>query len=49
MNRYMEFLNRKIKEVKEYWTWSEAVRLLELDEAEQMLLCLLWTYSKEYG
>lgn len=49
MNRYMEFLNRKTKEVKEYWTWSEAVRLLELDETEQMLLCLLWTYSKEYG
>lgn len=32
MSRYIEFLNKKIKEVKEYWTWSEAERLLELDE-----------------
>ena len=49
MSHYMEFLNNKIKEVKEYWTWSEVEKLLDLEEAEQRLLCFLWTYSKEYG
>ena len=49
MSHYMEFLNKKIKEVKEYWTWSEVEKLLDLEEAEQRLLCFLWTYSKEYG
>ena len=49
MSHYKEFLNKKIKEVKEYWTWTETEKILELDQIEQLLLCLLWTYSKEFG
>ena len=48
MRTYTEVME-KLDQVKELWTWKEAVRVLEMNEAEQLLLCALWGFSAEYG
>lgn len=48
MKTYTEVLE-KLNNVKSQWTWKEAVRVLELNQTEQLLLCALWGHSAEYG
>ena len=48
MKTYTEVLE-KLNNVKSQWTWKEAVRVLELNQTEQLLLCVLWGDSAEHG
>lgn len=48
MRTYTEVME-KLDQVKELWTWKEAVRVFEMNEAEQLLLCALWGFEKESG
>ena len=48
MKTYTEVLE-KLNKVNSWWTWNEAVHVLEMSETEQLLLCALWGYSAEHG
>ena len=48
MKTYTEVLE-KLNKVNSWWTWKEAVQVLEMNQTEQLLLCALWGHSAEYG
>lgn len=49
MRQYAEVLNEKLKRAQSIWTWNAAVDVLDLNKAEQLLLCALWGYDQENG
>lgn len=43
----LEELMKEAEETKTLWIWSETVKMLGLNRAEQLFLCVLWGYPAE--